>query len=322
MTVMKHCSRGSKVAAMIATTVIVAATAALVGCEEPLMPDDPPVGDAPGMKADPPDPPKQDEPPDPPKQDEPADETGFGIDETYNDLHEGARLTMRYDRATRAFRGRVENTTTGFRMTVRVEVVSGGTTLRQTDSIDLMPETAQDVLLQVAVADDARWEPRLVFVAREAVSNSPGTPTPQQPTPQPPAVPQGPIDCDAVRSEADVKRGPCPDQWYLQNAHKSAKDPYEKLNPNVATFHPDPTVITLGDADFNCPCWYTRSGTHTGADGTKYTTHFWRQWMMRKDLVTTMCPATRTGDECPLGAEQATKLTSGRTIYKLMTVVP
>ena len=303
---------------MIATTVIVAAAAALVGCEEPLMPDDPPVGDAPGMKADPPDqndPPAQPEQPD---QDEPADESGFGIDDPYDAVQDGARLTMQYDRATRAFRGMVENTTTEFRMTVRVEVVSGGTTLGQTDSIDLMPGTAQDVLLHATVAEDARWEPLLV-VEREAVSNSPGTPTPQQPTPQPPPPQQGPVDCDAVRSEEDVKRGPCPDQWYLQNDHKNARDPYEKLNPNKATFHPDPTVITLGDDDFDCPCWYTSNGTHTGADGTKYTTHFWRQWMMRKDLVTDKCPATRTGDECGLGSEIAKKLTSSRTIYKLMT---
>ncbi len=310
---------------MIATIVIVAAAAALVGCEEPLMPDDPPVGDAPGMKADPPDqndPPAQPEQPD---QDEPADESGFGIDDPYDAVQDGARLTMQYDRAARAFRGRVENTTTGFRMTVRVEVLSAGTALGQTDSIDLTPGTAQDVLLRVTVTEDVRWEPRLV-VEREAVPNSPGTPTPQQPTttPQPPPAQQGPIDCDAVSSEAQVDAGPCPDQWYLKHDYVNAKDPYVKLDPNVATFEPDPTVITNGDTDFDCPCWYTSNGTHTGADGTKYTTHSWRQWMMKKDLLVNpaKCPMNRANNECPLGAEIAKKLTSSRTIYKLMTVVP
>ncbi len=285
------------------------------------MPDDPPVADAPGMKADPPEPPKQDDPPDPPKQDEPADESGLGIDETYNDLHEGARLTMRYDRATRAFRGRVENTTTGFRMTVRVGILSGGTLLRQTDSIDLMPGGAHDVLLQVAVADDARWEPSVEVVERQAVPNSPVTPTPQ-PTPQPPPVPQGPIDCDAVSSEAQVKAKPCPDQWYLQHDGVTAKDPYEKVT--APTFHDDPTVFTKGDALNDCECWYSSSSaTYTATDGKKYTPQGRRQWMMRKiNLSTTpVCPALGTDDECGAGAEIAPgKLTTSRTFYRLMTV--
>ncbi len=312
---------------MIATTVIVAAAAALVGCEEPLMPDDPPVGDAPGMKADPPEPPKQDEPPDPPKQDEPADETGFGIDETYDDLHEGARLTLHYDRATQAFEGTVENTTTGFRMTVRVEVVSGGTLLGQTDSIDLVPGGADDVLLRIPVAEDDRWEPRLVFVAREAVSNSPGTPTPQQPTPQPPPVQQGPIDCDSVSSEAQVKAKPCPDQWYMQHDGVTAQDPYKKVTE--PTFHGDPTVFTKGDDLNDCECWYlSSSAPHTGTDGKKYRTQGRRQWMMRKINLSTpnpTCPplGTEAVGQCGPGAETAPgKLTTRRTFYKLMTVVP
>ena len=304
---------------MIATTVIVAAAAALVGCEEPLMPDDPPVGDAPGMKADPPEPPKQDEPPDPPKQDEPADESGFGIDETYDDLHEGARLTMRYDRATQAFEGTVENTTTGFRMTVRVEVVSGGTLLGQTDSIDLVPGGADDVLLQVAVADDVRWEPRLVFVAREAVSNSPGTPTPQQPTPQPPPVQQGPIDCstgvdstaDIIASAEDTEAGDCLGQWYLAHDGVNAKDPWAQVT--APEFH-IPWQSLSKDAWDNCPCWnINQSGGFTG-----YITHSQREWRHRKvaDMMGVgQCPDLQADEACR--GDSTVSIRSSRIFYKV-----
>ncbi len=73
---------------------------------------------------------------------EEGEESGraLGLDETYDQVHNGVRLILAYNRASFSFIGTVENVTEKTIKKVRVEVhLSNGTELDPTEPLDLAP---------------------------------------------------------------------------------------------------------------------------------------------------------------------------------------
>ncbi len=91
----------------------------------------------------------------------PSDEESgqqFTINETYDNVRNGARLILNYDPNTSAFVGTVENTTNQTLSQVRVEVhLSNGTELGPTTPRDLAPGEKMDVTLDATGENFSTW---------------------------------------------------------------------------------------------------------------------------------------------------------------------
>jgi hypothetical protein len=84
--------------------------------------------------------------------------TELALDESYDDVRNGARLVMAYDAQTSSFNGTVENTTEEKLERVRVEVhLSNGKELGPTTPADLGPGEKRDVRLSATSKDFDGW---------------------------------------------------------------------------------------------------------------------------------------------------------------------
>jgi len=84
--------------------------------------------------------------------------TELGLDETYNNVRNGARLVLAYDAGSSSFKGTVENTTERTLERVRVEVhLSNGKELGPTAPGDLAPGQTREVVLVAASTDFDGW---------------------------------------------------------------------------------------------------------------------------------------------------------------------
>lgn len=91
---------------------------------------------------------------------EDAEESGaeLTLNEAYEDIRNGVRLTLTYDAGDNAFSGAVENTTTETLRQVRVEVhLSNGQELGPTPAADLGPGERREVALTATNRDFDRW---------------------------------------------------------------------------------------------------------------------------------------------------------------------
>ena len=84
--------------------------------------------------------------------------TYLTLDQTYDEVRQGARLILRYDAEASAFVGTVQNTTDATLPMVRVEVhLSNGTELGPTTPTDLAPGATIDVELSAAARSFTGW---------------------------------------------------------------------------------------------------------------------------------------------------------------------
>ena len=84
--------------------------------------------------------------------------TELALNETYDDVRNGARLSLAYDTQTNAFKGTVENTTDETLKQVRVEVhLSNGKELGPTPAADLAPGEKREVQLIAMSTDFDGW---------------------------------------------------------------------------------------------------------------------------------------------------------------------
>jgi hypothetical protein len=82
----------------------------------------------------------------------------YALDQTFDAVRRGVRLTLSRDAATRAFNGTVLNTTERTAERVRVEVhLSNGTELGPTTPADLAPGESRAVRLEAGTATFATW---------------------------------------------------------------------------------------------------------------------------------------------------------------------
>ncbi len=84
--------------------------------------------------------------------------TELALNETYDQVRNGARLILTYDAQSNAFKGTVENTTSETLKQVRVEVhLSNGKELGPTPAADLAPAQKRDVQLIATSTDFDGW---------------------------------------------------------------------------------------------------------------------------------------------------------------------
>ncbi len=84
--------------------------------------------------------------------------TELALNETYDQVRNGARLILTYDAQSNAFKGTVENTTSETLKQVRVEVhLSNGKELGPTPAADLAPGEKRDVQLIATSTDFDGW---------------------------------------------------------------------------------------------------------------------------------------------------------------------
>ena len=82
----------------------------------------------------------------------------YGMDETYDEVRAGARLSISYDRSSNTFTGTVENTTGDTLKRVRVEVhLSNGIELGPTTPVDPAPGETADVALKASDQPFDTW---------------------------------------------------------------------------------------------------------------------------------------------------------------------
>ena len=82
----------------------------------------------------------------------------FALDEQYDKVRNGARLILKYDPQSNAFKGAVENTTDETLKQVRVEVhLSNGVELGPTTPGDLAPGEKREILLTATSTNFDRW---------------------------------------------------------------------------------------------------------------------------------------------------------------------
>ena len=89
-----------------------------------------------------------------------GDESGvqYALDETYDEVRAGARLTISYDKSRNAFTGTVENTTSDTLKRVRVEVhLSNGIELGPTTPVDLGPRESATVTFKAPDQPFKTW---------------------------------------------------------------------------------------------------------------------------------------------------------------------
>lgn len=95
-----------------------------------------------------------------PSQSEDAEESGveLALNETYDRVRNGARLTLTYNAQNNAFNGTVENTTDETLKQVRVEVhLSNGKELGPTTPGDLAPGEKREILLAATSTNFDGW---------------------------------------------------------------------------------------------------------------------------------------------------------------------
>ena len=95
-----------------------------------------------------------------PSIDEGEEESGteLSINQSYDQIRNGARLILAYDAQSNAFKGTVENTTNETLKQVRVEVhLSNGKELGPTPPVDLAPGEKTDVQLIATSTNFDRW---------------------------------------------------------------------------------------------------------------------------------------------------------------------
>ena len=86
------------------------------------------------------------------------DGTQYTLNQTYNEIRNGARLILAYHPRTNSFNGTVENTTDNILKLVRFEVhLSNGTELGPTTPADLDPGEKRTVQLTATGKDFDRW---------------------------------------------------------------------------------------------------------------------------------------------------------------------
>ena len=84
--------------------------------------------------------------------------TELTLNETYDNVRNGARLILAYDAQSNSFKGTVENTTDETLQQVRVEVhLSNGTELGPTTSVDLQPGAKSDIELTATSMNFDGW---------------------------------------------------------------------------------------------------------------------------------------------------------------------
>jgi len=84
--------------------------------------------------------------------------TLLALDQTYDEVRNGAHLVLRYDAEANAFVGTVRNVTDGALRLVRVEVhLSNGTELGPTTPVDLAPGEAIEVRLTATTTAFTGW---------------------------------------------------------------------------------------------------------------------------------------------------------------------
>jgi hypothetical protein len=84
--------------------------------------------------------------------------TELALDETYDEIRNGARLILAYDAQSNAFKGTVENTTDETLKQVRVEVhLSNEKELGPTPAADLAPGEKREVQLIATSTDFDGW---------------------------------------------------------------------------------------------------------------------------------------------------------------------
>jgi hypothetical protein len=84
--------------------------------------------------------------------------TELALNDTYDKVRNGARLTLAYDAQSNSFNGTVENTTDKTLKQVRVEVhLSNGKELGPTTPVDLDPGQRRDVKLKATNRDFDGW---------------------------------------------------------------------------------------------------------------------------------------------------------------------
>lgn len=91
---------------------------------------------------------------------EESEESGIelSLDQTYDNVRNGARLVLAYDQPSNSFVGTVENATDQLLEQVRVEVhLSNGTELGPTTPADLKPGQKIDVKLEATTTDFDHW---------------------------------------------------------------------------------------------------------------------------------------------------------------------
>ena len=82
----------------------------------------------------------------------------FALDEQYDKVRNGARLILKYDSQSNAFKGTVENTTDETLKQVRVEVhLSNGKELGPTTPGDLVPGEKREILLTATSTNFDGW---------------------------------------------------------------------------------------------------------------------------------------------------------------------
>ena len=81
---------------------------------------------------------------------EEGDATALAPDETYDAIHSGARLVLKYDAASNSFKGTVENTTNGVLDRVRIEVhLSNGAELQGNGPAGASREQRRAVIIPI-----------------------------------------------------------------------------------------------------------------------------------------------------------------------------
>ena len=82
----------------------------------------------------------------------------LALNETYDEVRAGARLSLSYDSTANAFTGTVRNTTSAELRRVRVEVhLSNGVELGPTTPVDLAPGQVADVVLPATGQSFTSW---------------------------------------------------------------------------------------------------------------------------------------------------------------------
>ena len=97
--------------------------------------------------------------------------TELTLNETYDNVRNGARLILAYDAQSNSFKGTVENTTDETLQQVRVEVhLSNGTELGPTTPVDLQPGSKGEVELTATSKDFDRWTAHLKWEVANMVA--------------------------------------------------------------------------------------------------------------------------------------------------------
>ena len=101
--------------------------------------------------------------------------TELTLNETYDNVRNGARLILAYDAQSNSFKGTVENTTDETLQQVRVEVhLSNGTELGPTTPVDLQPGAQSEVELTATSKNFDGWTAHPEVGSGEHDSNEAG----------------------------------------------------------------------------------------------------------------------------------------------------